>query len=82
MECLLLKIVCQGEITSFQPNYTENAYFRVTKKFFKDSATTPNPLPAVMMQTSQNCRKNTRKSTLDFLYTTPDFRDSLTGLAG
>ena len=43
-------IVCQGKITSTQANYNDKVYL------FKDSTTTPNPLPMKSTQMTENCR--------------------------
>ena len=44
-KCLLPNAVYQGKITFIQPNYKGKVYFGVTEKSFKDSTTTPNPIP-------------------------------------
>ena len=56
---LLPNIVYQGKITSNQPNYNDKVYFRAKEKSFKDSTTTPNPLPIKITQMTHNIRKDT-----------------------
>ena len=60
-KCLSPNIVYQGKITLTQPNCNNKGYFGVAEKSFRDSTTTPNPLPMKITQMTQNCRKNTEK---------------------
>ena len=60
-KCSSLNVVCQGKITSVQPNYNDKVYFVFEEKSLKDSPTTPNPLLIKIAQTTQNCQENTGK---------------------
>ena len=60
-KCLSSNIIYPGKISPTKPNYNNKVYFGVAKKSFKDSATTPNPLPMKITQMIQNCRKNVGK---------------------
>ena len=51
-------------ITSFPPNYTENVYFGVAEKSFKDSTTTPNLFRTKITQTKCNLEHRKRMSTI------------------
>ena len=48
-KCLPSNIAYQGKITLTQLNYNNNVYFEVAENSFKDSTTTPNPLPMKTM---------------------------------
>ena len=50
-KCLLPNKVYQGKRTSTEPNYIGRVSFGVKEKLFKDSTTTPNPLPMKITQT-------------------------------
>ena len=61
MKCLLLNIVYQGKITSSQRSCTEKVYSGNVEKSSKDSTATPNPKSMKIVETTQNCGKNTGK---------------------
>ena len=52
-KCLSPNAVYMGKTTSIQPNYKNKVYFGVTEKSFKDSTTTPNPLPILRNKKEQ-----------------------------